>query len=366
MSRLLQIVPRLPPSVCGVGDCSLLAAEALRKGHDIDTRFLVADPAWTPQDQHGGFAFERFDVRGRPASNLILKASSDCGGVLLQYSGYGFSPRGAPLWLLAAIRRFRQARPHAPLIIMFHELHATGPVYRSSFWLSWAQRHITRSLALLADHVHVNRSASARWIERSFSAKRDPCVVMPVFSNLGERPDLPPPSQRERRLVLFGHQAADTPGFWLRLKQIAETLKADALSILTKPLRTPPDWPRNIAVDSHGVLPAGEVSAILGAARWGLLSYPPAFLGKSGVLAAMLAHGIVPVLLDECDGSLSEGLQLGKHLLVQSSLAAATENDALLDRVSADGAAWYQRHDIAATAACYASHLKPSARSAAG
>lgn len=358
MTTILQIVPRLPPSVCGVGDHAHLIAQEMRKSHGIDTGFLVADPACNPDGSHGDFSFQRFESRMADAAmRRLCNAAEGCNGIILQYSGYGFSRRGAPFWLLGALRRFRAARPQMPLVTMFHELYADGPVWRSSFWFSLAQRHITRSLAALSDRVHTNREASARWLEPSVSNAHRPVVVKQVFSNFGELPDPIPPSRRERRLVIFGHQFDATPEFWSRLLTIARGLKATRLTILTRALQPPTDWPADIHVDAHGILPAQEVSRILATSRWGCLSYPAAFLGKSGIFSGMVSHGVVPVLFDEPVNS-SEGLRLCEHFLSPSTLSA-TSDDGLLDQVASDGALWYRTHDLAATTSAYVLNIAP-------
>lgn len=358
--NLLQIVPRLPPSICGVGDYSWLLARALREQHGIETRFLVVDPSWQPADGEPEFPFERVAADRREATNQIERLAQPSNAVLLQYSGYGFSKRGAPLWLLAALRALRLRRPRLRLITMFHELYATGPIFRSSFWFSHAQRWITRSIARLSHCAHTNRQASARWLEAAAPSLRGRITAMPVFSNLGERPDAPPPSQRPAQLVIFGHQVADGAEFWASFESLVEKLGAARVIVLNRPLRAPAAWPSRIPVESSGILEPKAISAILQSARWGCLNYPPAFLGKSGVLAAMLAHGVVPTLLDESD-ALSEGLEWSKHAIAASHPDAAA-NAAALDRISAHGKDWYAGHNIAATAASYANHLQSSGK----
>lgn len=362
MKTILQIVPRLPPSVCGVGDHAHIIALEMRKSHNINTCFLVADPAWKPDGSHGDFSFQRFESRNASAAlDRLSAAAAGCCAIILQYSGYGFSKRGAPFWLLSALKRFRVAVPNVPLVTMFHELYADGPVWRSSFWFSLAQRHVTRSLAALSSRVHTNREPSAQWLALSVSAARRPIVVKQVFSNFGELSDPLPPSQRERRLVIFGHQFDGGSEFWSRLLDIARGLKAKHLTILSRKLQLPPSWPDDISVDSHGILPASEVSAILRRARWGCVLYPAAFLGKSGIFSAMVSHGVVSVLYDEPVDP-SEGLQWREHFLSPSTLDVAGD-DGCLDGIARNGMAWYRTHDLAATTSAYVSSIE-QARSA--
>jgi hypothetical protein len=50
-----------------------------------------------------------------------------------------------------------------------------------------------------------------------------------------------------------------------------------------------------IPVRPLGVLPAGEVSALLLRSAAGFIAYPPDFLAKSTIFAAYCAHGALPV-----------------------------------------------------------------------
>ena len=46
MTRLLQIVPRLPPAVDGLGDYAVVLAEGLQT-RGVSSHFLVTDRQWT-------------------------------------------------------------------------------------------------------------------------------------------------------------------------------------------------------------------------------------------------------------------------------------------------------------------------------
>jgi hypothetical protein len=43
---MVQVVPRLRPMSCGIGDYAWTLAEGCRENHGIGTKFFVADPAW--------------------------------------------------------------------------------------------------------------------------------------------------------------------------------------------------------------------------------------------------------------------------------------------------------------------------------
>jgi len=64
--EILQIVPRFPPAISGVGNYACLLARQLRAAHGIDTRFLVCDPYGSEKPEIDGFAVERLgDLSGR-------------------------------------------------------------------------------------------------------------------------------------------------------------------------------------------------------------------------------------------------------------------------------------------------------------
>src|SRR5688572_2399723 len=79
-----------------------------------------------------GVDLHRFDA--------IQKAKNCTSSIIvLHYVGYGYSPRGCPVWLLSKLEKYLAETNYA-LITIFHEIYATGPPWRSSFWLSPIQR----------------------------------------------------------------------------------------------------------------------------------------------------------------------------------------------------------------------------------
>ena len=124
--------------------------------------------------------------------------------VILQMSGYGFSKRGTPLWLLSELEK---RRAHIKKFgVFFHELYAMGPPWRSSFWLSPVQRYVSRRLAELADFWMTNREGSADWLMRYASDK--PHAVLPVFSKFGELDAVT--KERKPVAVIFGGSSLRT------------------------------------------------------------------------------------------------------------------------------------------------------------
>ena len=330
MDSFFQLIPRLPPPVCGVGDhARLLASALLAQGVDS---VLVPYHAATDWRQ-------------------VLRRSAQTGGSvtwLLHYSGYGYAKRGAPLALLRELRRLRRDCPGVRLLTMFHELYAGGPPWTSAFWLSPLQRQVAAGLARLSDAVFTNREASGQWLRARLPASV-PVTVRPVFSNFGEAAEPLPPEARPARLLLFGGGPARPEGFWPQVTNAMERLQLRELVVVSHPLQVPAALAARVTVRQTGLLEPAVMAEELRAARCGLLDYNPDFLGKSGVLAAYAASGVVP-LLTRGRGRLSEGLEEGRHYLSSADLGQGAH----LATVQTELRRWYEGHSLAATAAAYA------------
>lgn len=342
---LWVLTSRFAPQNCGIGEQTQFLLGQLRQRQEIEGGVLVASPQWDAEKAPALPRSQRWT--GAPPSGTKV--------LMLQYSGYGFAKRGAPVGLALQIKRLRLERPEIRLVTMFHELFAYGPPTTSSFWLSPVQRWVAWTLARLSDQVITNRAASAAWLGKHAPLLRGKVFVSPVFSNLGEAPDASPPSQREAHLVFFGYQAELWDAGFTGLRRVIEAIKPARITILGRSAEIPAEVFGGIAVTRTGYLGAEEVSAILRTARWGLVAYNPEFLGKSSLLAAFMAHGVVPLLVDG-HLPLSEGLERGVHLLAVNEPGTNTPD---LDAFSAAGQAWYRPHNRENTAAAFAKLLQP-------
>lgn len=339
------LTSRFAPQNCGIGEQTQFLLGQLRERQGIEGGVLVASPQWEAEKAPTMPRSQGWTGSPPPGTKVLM----------LQYSGYGYAKRGAPVGLALQIRRMRRERPEIRLVTMFHELFAYGPPTSSSFWLSPVQRWVALSLARDSHQVITNRAGSARWLENRLPAHRGRIHASPVFSNLGEVPDAPPPSQREAHLVFFGYQAELWDAGFTGLRRVIEALKPARITILGRSAEIPAEVFGGIAVTRTGYLGAEEVSTILSTARWGLVAYNPEYLGKSSLLAAFIAHGVVPLLVDG-HLPLSEGLERGVHLLAVNELGTSPPD---LDAISAAGQAWYLPHNRENTATAFAKLLLP-------
>ena len=341
--ELVQIVPTLPPSLSGVGDFSTLLARELLGRHGVRSRFVVGDPAWNAPAAVSPFAAIAIAARTPDALCASLDspplAASDA--MLLHYVGYGYAHRGCPFWLVDGIERWKRLASPRRLIVIFHEVFATGPPWSSVFWTHPFQRRLAARLARAADARRITTTISSGELRGTLGRGENlPATVAPVFSNLGEPDDPPPAAGRERQLVVFGSRpvraglyengGADIGAFCAR-HDIARVV--DVGSPIAGGVRL------GVPVEEAGPLPAAEASALFSRSLAGYFNYPAPYLGKSSIFAAYCAHRMVPVTF-AANRDAGEGLRAGVHYLAGPGDAAA------FDAVADAAHAWYGPHGL--------------------
>ena len=111
----------------------------------------------------------------------------------------------------------------------------------------------------------------------------------------------------------------------------------------------------DIPVVARGMLPAAMVSAILSESRLGILPYPNrSVLGKSGIMAAYAAHGVVPVAM-EVSHEDADGLNAGLHYMTASAPVASSSALESMQRKLLD---WYRGHALEVQAQHYAAIIR--------
>src|SRR2546429_764945 len=165
MMDIIQIVPYLPPTLSGVGDYAFLLAQELRRAHGIVTRFIVAEPdrengiekaesgKRKVESEVDGFPVHRLIQRSADELLRVLSADGMTPTVLLHYVGYGYEKRGCPFWLVNGLEQWRKGESDRRLVTMFHELFASGPPWRSSFWTSPLQSRLAARPSMVSDKV---------------------------------------------------------------------------------------------------------------------------------------------------------------------------------------------------------------------
>lgn len=355
MKRVVQIVSHFAPTTCGVGDYTrLLGAEWLRQ-QGVPSHVLVADENWPEGGPPAGWEVRRLRRRHETWADLLERPPV---GAFLQYSGYGYARRGAPVWLVSMVQSFKRRFPEVALITMFHEVAASGPITTSAFWLRPFQLYVARRLRELSNAAMTNCEANARVLNAVSAHSHRPLVILPVVSNFGERDNGEPWSKRVRRIVVFNSNFGGqmpTSSFWQELADAVRRVKASEVSMIGRPVQLPRDL--GFPVVQPGFLAADEVSAILADSAFGYVFHGPLLLGKSGVFAAFAAHGVVPLIHTAME-TLPDGLVAGRtyHALQNGFLCG--DDTAYFEQIRRNVREWYLPHSLAATTEVYADLLE--------
>jgi hypothetical protein len=341
--RLVHIAPELPPTVGGVADYTAILSRRLVEVSDGTVEPVLVHAGNEKADEID-VEFPVTDLSGQCSATTLADTVERLAGeargkavVLLEYSGYGYARRGAPLWLARGLGRVC-GEVSIPLLTMFHEISASGPLWSTAFWLSPVQTHVARRLARLSNGLMTTHPTGDDKL-RAFVGENTPVRVRPVFSNVGEPASRPAFGERAAQAVVFGGSQTKAA--------LYDTHRATTRAALSKweidrvvdvgPPETALPKALDVDVDVQGLRPAETISNLLLNARIGLLHYPAAYATKSGILAAYLAHGVVPVLV--APEPLGGRLEAGTHFAV-----AAQEGTADGPWIARAAAAWYNRH----------------------
>jgi hypothetical protein len=334
----LSCISICPPVGGGVSDFAATLEHEVNSDENLRIRM-------TRQEVSEGMSF----FPGRPANVALI-----------QYSGYGYAKRGAPLWILDEVADWQ--KEGTAIGVFFHELFALGPPWRSSFWLSPVQRHVASRLAILSSFWITNRELSGRWLRRVAADK--PSAVLPVFSSVGEQQTIS--IRRNPKVVVFGAAGTRHATYCAGGSALFAWIAATGLELhdIGPPLHDPTVRELFATVPHvlHGRLESEHVDAHLSDAMFGLVAYPASYVAKSSVFAAYCAHGVCPILL--CDRyEQADGLVPGEHYL--PGVPMIDEQMGSRECIAARAWQWYQPHRLAEHVRLHALLIRKAGRSVA-
>lgn len=354
--ELIQIVPNIPPAICGVGDHAFALAQALNERHGIRTSFLVTGQA--ENSESGPFPFEQLAEKSEQELVRRLQAISEGQAstvVLLHFSGYSYASRGLCFWLVRALKRFRSLRPDVPIVTMFHELWAGGSWLTSAVYVQPLQKRIVRNLIRLSHSFHTNRAEYAKSI-RKFDAEKS-LVALPIFSNFGEPKELPAFESRKNQIVLFqppGWHMDPKEPFWSRLKMVQSKLDHPEIIVAGRTGKLPSEF----KLDVRGVLSKSDASRLLLESKYCYFMYYDGYLGKSSLLGGIAAHGVACIMPTR-NCSEQEGLQSGVHYVTADG--DGNWDGSRMKQLGVSLNHWYTPHQLSTTADSYAHTLSQAA-----
>jgi hypothetical protein len=281
--RIVQVVPQTRSRHDGVSAFAAALADRFAEGgvaSELCEAFAHHEDAGTSA---GG--------RSRALSSLTPRDA-----VLVHYVGYGYHPRGIPRPLVEVVETLQASQGARRVGVVFHEVYASGPPWRSSFWLLPLQRRIARRLLRLA-----GTSATSLPLYRALLGRLAPgreVELLAIPSTVGEPESVPGWADRRNAMVVFGTCAVRARAYQQERQALAAAVAAAGVEEVLDlgDGEVAPAAIGGVPVRRRGRLAAGEVSRLMLSARSGFVAYPPDFLGKSTVFAGYAAHGLAPVV----------------------------------------------------------------------
>jgi hypothetical protein len=310
--RLTILTPRLPPSVCGVGDHSVQLAKALRP-----TVLGVTALCVHGEKVNSGLPFDRvdpWDRRARTLAKLLDDHNTDC--LWVQYSGYGYNKKGLPWYLVRAVKSIR---PRWKISVFFHETHCSPRQlgWKGSF-IAPLQRRIGKELAALADTLFTSTELYVDSIHRDYGIPKHRITLLPLGSNI----PVPSFTPREREswraelqweadecvAVTFGSAGSQRQALLRNCESLISAIQAGVIQRVLC-IGGDPGTSRDDVL--NGVRPElasftkvvghqspEQIAKVLVAADVAVIRYPFKRIGKSGAFMACSLAGL-PLLVGD-------------------------------------------------------------------
>lgn len=300
---ILQIVSGFKPSVDGMGDFSRRLGNALWQHSEIQSHFLVYKTPDSPFDSQEILP-NTLSYCAEPSASAFIeeidrmqhKRKFDC--VLLHYGPYAYSSTGAPAEFVEEIVGLAD---DTRLLVFFHELYASGPVWKRAFWTKSQQRDSVSRLLQVAD---VAFTSNAKYMQRlgALNASATKLIKIPIFSNIGEPEGLRPLALRPRQIVIFGQLVTRIRLYQdhrRALEDICRKLRIEKVfDVGSGKSEHIPKTLANAQVRSTGWMDEQQLSDLMANSIAGVVGYWPDVWEKSGVMASYEAHTLVPILVE--------------------------------------------------------------------
>ncbi len=307
MNTFTHIAPQLPPAIDGVGDYCW----NLWRHWPDETRwqFLALHGVAATREHWHEVEVGAFSANADSLERALETTERQT--VVLHYVGYGFQPKGIPVWLPGALRRWREGRSSRRLVIMFHEMYARSSPLRSPFWVGPFARRIIHKLVSISDAWVTSCERYRHQLTTDFNASPETGRVIPIGSNIPVASDERVSRNATRsklRVACFGLAKTRLWALerhWKLVREMNERRVLECVTLLGRQSgpeeeQAEKDFAQRIG---SGVnwrrcfdFKSDEISRELCEHDLGLVANEPDILTKSGVFAALASHAVIPIV----------------------------------------------------------------------
>ncbi|MCE7067144.1 hypothetical protein [Dyadobacter sp. CY326] len=332
MKRIVHITPTLPPAINGLGDFSFLLSQTLEELYPSEAFFLVKD---LPPGNKAG------QVTEFSAADFYTKLS-DCRPdvVMLHFVNYAYQEKGLPFYMPKALKKLKQ-HTNCKVLVYFHELYATSTsMLRTAYYTTYLQKIIVKQLYALADQTFTNCQLYKVLLSELLKGKPNTLIVTGLCANIPEAYYNKSIRKEDAAMVIFGSQSSrasiyGNPLFNNVIKnagiQTIYDIGAGHMSYTGA----------QVQFNALGKLPAEDIAPYLNRCAYGALDYPPHLLGKSGILSAYAAYGVMPINFNAIKEEILDGLTNGADYFDTASALPVKDAEAARTRLLA----WYKKRN---------------------
>lgn len=357
--KILQFIPCSISGLNGIADYACALSEQLMIHYGIVSSFVSPGAVTRTQEvfEYGKLG-NQYTLHFIPSDEekAFMTLLSDVDALILHH-GFYVLPFLSTIEVAQKIYKFR-------LISMFHELIPPKMALKREFVSRFKQILPTRDpgifrgrvqLAKMSDFVLTNtlkfQTTLSSWLGYSVEC-------LPCFSNVGEPKVIPSLKERERRMTVFGSPGTRARVYFSHLDSLILSCKElginEIYDIGNSDAITLPDLASyDIKITSLGTQPQKVIQDIFLKSQAGFVDYSHNIgtLGKSGVLAAYCAYGMLPVS-SICHPADVNGFASGKHYFVSGNKFDNSMQS--LQLVASVAHAWYVEHNLKKTTDVYA------------
>jgi hypothetical protein len=347
---ILQIIPHARKAGDGVASYAEILGTRIHERHHARSIFIVNHN----ESFNASESNDIISIDDEISLDHLINSDVKITGIIIHYSGYGYHPLGFPFWLFGFVKRLKNRIQGSIRVVgVMHEIHSGIRPLRKASLLVPLQALASRLIAFVSDSVIVTNQHYES-ILLSMAVSREKLVQTPVFSNLGEPSDISNAPQ-VRRLAIIGNNVdyGAEPLTDTRFIRFLAQMEIEEIFDIGRREKQVPAESGCVKITSHGFLSDTEVSAKLKECVFGLMPYPrygAHLAGKSGLIAAYAAHGVVPVMWTSGKPP-SDGLLHNQTMtILGDDYPIAPMTNAQIDAMRQGVFHWYASHSASRTA----------------